>query len=48
MNRFAVPLRSYSKSYPAGWPGRAGSGAWVSFVRCLEVSSTQTSTVPPS
>ncbi len=48
MNRFAVPLRPYSKSYAAGCPGRVGSGVRVSPVCCFEVPSMTARTVPSS
>ncbi len=42
MNRLAVPLRTYSQSKRATWPGRNGSGVRTSPINCVLNSSRHT------
>jgi hypothetical protein len=42
MNRFAVPLRTYSQSNRSGRPGSGGSGRRASPTSCLLTSSRHT------
>ncbi len=44
MNRFAVPLRSYSQSKRAGRPGAVGKAVRISFVCCLVASAVYAGT----